>query len=519
MAALTYEDFKNRINIQDLLRDAGYIQNLRDGLRYPSYVKIGSDGRRVRGDKFIVTGNGLCCFRPDIHKNYNIISFIKEHPHFFSEYTPGINGDRLVNLVCNRLLNHPVEQRPSVDAERERLRKPFNMNDYERLDFLKENWESQKAFYPYFKSRGINLATQRAFATNFFIAIKKAENGKTYRNLAFPLRKPNDLETYVGLEERSRANNAEGKTAYKGMATGSNASEGMWIACPDGKALGEAKDVYWFESAFDAMAFYQINIGKGLPPLERSVFISTSGSPSIHQFKGMLAETPDANHHLCFDRDRAGHLFAINFALTKAGKTFTTNVTPKGKLVVVDTTDKYQRHELNLEPFEFDRIVRVLGIDTQIQRNDMTEYMDSLQDKDDILSGDEDLLPSDLRKAYGKVEVAYEEWHSAKHSRLVCKEDLEELASDAKSAHSTYVTAMKDAVKRYEAATKSGQVIYEPCEQEYKDRNDQLLDKRIIIEDDEANKVAENNVPVENSLEERNEDKEEEEERTCHFRR
>ncbi len=37
MAALTYEDFQNRINIQDLLIDAGYTQNLRDGLRYPSY--------------------------------------------------------------------------------------------------------------------------------------------------------------------------------------------------------------------------------------------------------------------------------------------------------------------------------------------------------------------------------------------------------------------------------------------------------------------------------------------------
>ena len=86
MAELNYEDFKRRINIQDLLADAGYSLNRRDGLRYPSYVKMGSDGRRVRGDKFIVTGNGLCCYQPPVQKNYNVISFIKEHPHFFSEY-------------------------------------------------------------------------------------------------------------------------------------------------------------------------------------------------------------------------------------------------------------------------------------------------------------------------------------------------------------------------------------------------------------------------------------------------
>lgn len=52
---LTYDDFLRRLDIQDVLIDAGYCQNRRDGLRYPSYVRIGSDGRRIRGDKFIVT--------------------------------------------------------------------------------------------------------------------------------------------------------------------------------------------------------------------------------------------------------------------------------------------------------------------------------------------------------------------------------------------------------------------------------------------------------------------------------
>ena len=59
---LTYNDFLQRLNIQELLVDAGYQLNKRDGLRYPSYVKVDSHGQRVRGDKFIVTGNGKCCF-------------------------------------------------------------------------------------------------------------------------------------------------------------------------------------------------------------------------------------------------------------------------------------------------------------------------------------------------------------------------------------------------------------------------------------------------------------------------
>ena len=48
---LTYDDFLQRLNIQDVLIDAGYHLNRRDGLRYPSYVRLESDGRRIRGDK------------------------------------------------------------------------------------------------------------------------------------------------------------------------------------------------------------------------------------------------------------------------------------------------------------------------------------------------------------------------------------------------------------------------------------------------------------------------------------
>ena len=163
MAELNYDDFKRRVNIQDLLIDAGYSLNRRDGLRYPSYVRMGSDGKRVRGDKFIVTANGLCCFQPPEQKNYNVISFIKEHPNLFADYTPGMNTDRLVNLVCNRLLNNPIMDRSYVNLGREHIQKPFNINDYERVDFRLNAFDSQKPFYPYFKTRGINLDTQKAF--------------------------------------------------------------------------------------------------------------------------------------------------------------------------------------------------------------------------------------------------------------------------------------------------------------------------------------------------------------------
>lgn len=106
---LTYDDFRERIDIQDVLRDAGYHINRRDGLRWPSYVRVDSDGRRVHGDKFIVTANGKGCFHPPEMKVYSVVSFIVNHPDLFQEYRPGMNPHHLVNLVCNRLLNQPID--------------------------------------------------------------------------------------------------------------------------------------------------------------------------------------------------------------------------------------------------------------------------------------------------------------------------------------------------------------------------------------------------------------------------
>ena len=58
---LTYNDFLQRLNIQELLVDAGYQLNKRDGLRYPSYVTVnlGQPWRKIEERvKEIVKGEG-----------------------------------------------------------------------------------------------------------------------------------------------------------------------------------------------------------------------------------------------------------------------------------------------------------------------------------------------------------------------------------------------------------------------------------------------------------------------------
>ena len=141
---LTYDDYKRRISIRDILKDAGYTFNKSDGMRYPTYSRKDSEGKNIKGDKFIITANGLCCFHPSEYKNYNIIGFIKAHPEMFSDYTPGMNLDLLVNKVCCRLLNEPtIQNRKSKQptTPQEVKRKEFNMYAYTTKTWKEDNFE------------------------------------------------------------------------------------------------------------------------------------------------------------------------------------------------------------------------------------------------------------------------------------------------------------------------------------------------------------------------------------------
>lgn len=413
MSELTYEDFKQRLTIQDLLLDAGYHMNRRDGLRYPSYVRLDSDGRRIRGDKFIVTGNNTCCFQPPTYKNFNIISFIKEHPDFFSDYTPGMSPDRLVNLVCNRLLNHPIDNREVMIFDPIKNAKPFRLDNYDLFRFDPEKWETQKKFYPFFVHRGIDLRTQAAFKDHFMLATK-VNDKLSYTNLSFPLHVPGKDEI-VGFEERGRMRKLA--ETYKGKAEGSNSSQGLWIANLSDVPLEKAERVLWFESAYDAMAYHQLNRKDGRD--QDAVYVSTGGHPTQKQFMGMLEAAPLATHYLCFDNDQAGKKFAINFAYSP---------TPEWKDYVNSMTDPLRKE-----------------------------------------SGDADLLPESIAPFYCKAENAEIEFYSSKSSGLVCKDELEEIKQEAISARHDFHQRIEEALPFRK------NIVIRTAPDGHKDWNDMLL--------------------------------------------
>ena len=396
MAKLTYDDFKQRLNIQEVLVDAGYTLNRRDGLRYPSYVRLDSTGRRIHGDKFIVTANGQCCFQPPTHKNYNIIGFIKEHPEMFSDYTPGMDKDRLVNLVCNRLLNNPIEDRETKIVTERQQQADFNLEDYTLHKFEGGDKNTHKPFYPYFKSRGLNLATQFAFRKDFFIAERQGTDGKVYRNLAFPMTIP-------------------GK--------GSNASEGLWLSSPEATKLQDAKRVFIFESAYDAMAFHQLLMGKdsnldaqAKKELSHGVFASTGGNPSSRQLEGLIQTAKDATFHVGFDMDYKDFNEELLANIARRDN-------PLAKENVKEELREY------VESF-------------RKHPDDIPSVKDVLHPNDSQI----DLLPKSLWQLYAHYETLYEDAYTMQHSRMVAPEDKEGIKAKAIEAGETFRKELADAL-------------------------------------------------------------------------
>jgi len=448
---LTYDDFLQRLNIQDVLIDAGYHLNKRDGLRYPSYVRLDNDGRRIRGDKFIVTQQGKCCFHAQEQKVYNIISFIKNYPHFFAEYHAGMSPDRLVNLVCNRLLNNPITEREARIVRPKRDVKPFDMADYDIHKFNPQNRAMQKRFYPYFKNRGIDLYTQYSFHRHFCLATKHRKDGLIYTNLAFPLTLPKDTEQVVGLEERGRPR-MDGSGSYKGKAEGSNSSEGLWIASPAQTALSAAKHIYWFESAYDAMAYYQLHQAEN-KGLRKAVFVSTGGSPTVAQMRGVLALTLPARQHICFDTDVAGMEFTKNLQkeLYRAVRS-TIEVTPERK-----------------------------------------PYLDTLSDGENLDGGEIEQLPKDLLLSHGKFEAAWEEAMSMRSSGLCHTDDIQ----DQVDVMNQHYKVFREGLREFLGLDKANDASFvrEQPNPPNKDWNEQLLSvqklKDFLDESQEREKINE----------------------------
>ena len=424
---LGFDDFQHRISMEDLLLSAGYQYDRKKSTRHsPVYAKVDGSGNRV-GDRVLVNPRFNTCCEPPVLQNYNVISFITSHPSLFKEYKEGMKPHLVVNEVCRNILNMPRPTRETEAIRREsQERERFDLKNYKIHQIDGKDFNTVKPFYPYFMSRGIDLKTQFAFHHDFFLTTQE-RNGRSFTNLSFPMRIPGkEQEGVVGLEERGLPR-MDGSSGYKGKAAGSNSSEGLWIANLGKKPLSESKHVYWFESGYDALAYYQLH--KGDANVKKGVFLSSGGNPTYRQFEGVLKEAKVAVHHLCFDEDLAGRQFVENF-----------------KQVASHLASK---------------------------RESIEEYRQSMKDESNPLSGYLDLLPDSLFGSYKKMEAAQERYASEGRSPLTAPEEREELKRISESATKQFMDKLNESLASDGADVK---VEREVPSEGFKDWNEELLD-------------------------------------------
>ena len=163
--------------------------------------------------------------------------------------------------MCIRDRHYPIPEQETRTGQPQRDTRPFDIADYNIQKFDPQDRGTQEKFAPYFEKRGIDLCTQQTFHRDFCLATRHSEDGQRRTCLAFPMTLPEDADKIVGFEKRGHAY-TDGNSSYDDMTEGNHSGEGVWIASPARTALSEAKHIYWFESASEAMAYYQLHQAK-----------------------------------------------------------------------------------------------------------------------------------------------------------------------------------------------------------------------------------------------------------------
>ena len=281
-----FKTLKDKVGIDDVAYSLGYRVNRKAGVgKYLEMVLL--DDRRLHVDTIVIRHPmdkpNQSYFRHNGRGGGDVINFIIENLGSFND--PGQTQWDKAGYVMSRFANEPVEE----TADGKYLEKmgykqePFDPSRYD-VQPLTEHLKN-----------GMNYMLPRGFSEETF---------KDY-NLAFPYRVAGHDEV-VGYEIR-------GYNKFKSKATGSNSTTAAWIVDMAAHENPMAvQNVYFAESAYDIMAFWQANRMK--LDRETSVFVSIGGTFSDLQISTIMKHYERANAVDCFDNDLPGRVYSLRMA-------------------------------------------------------------------------------------------------------------------------------------------------------------------------------------------------------------
>lgn len=318
-----FQEMKAKVGVTDVALALGYRIDRKAGVgRYVEMIKV-VDGQKQ--DTLIISNpnnkSAQTFFRRNGERGDAVKLIVENLSSFNAE--AGHNKWIAAGKVMARLANMPApNETDAVTIANAKISKVFNESRYRT-----ENFDLTAGAPKLMSQRGLSEETFRKFSP-FIHKLHDLENlsFKGY-NLGFPYTVPGS-EAPVGYEIR-------GAGGFKSKAAGTDSQHGLWIADFSGGSPAMVTNVFFFESAFDAMAFYQRNSLS--VDINRSAFVSVGGQLSDGQVQGVVNAYPAARMVDCFDNDIAGKIYGIKMGCIAAGIPATVTKSPSG--IAVQTHD------------------------------------------------------------------------------------------------------------------------------------------------------------------------------------
>ena len=306
---VNFKDLKAKVGVDDIAYYLGYRLDRSAGVgRYIEMVLPDTTGHK---DKLIIKNPkekaSQTYFRRNGAKGGDVVSLIRENLNSFHE--SGRNEWEIIGKVMARFANEPIPDYGDSQYLTKAGYSDSRVFDPKRYE-AKEIDSDLSEVMAFFAQRGINEETVAAFAP--FIKQIRDSCHTTYKqfNIGFPYTEA-DKDKVVGYEIR-------GFGSFKSKAAGTNSTTGAWIAdLSQGGEPVDIRNVYFAESAYDIMAFYQLNHLR--LDAAHSVFVSLGGTFSDGQVKGIMSHYPEAKAMDCFDNDLAGRIYGIRMAALLEG--------------------------------------------------------------------------------------------------------------------------------------------------------------------------------------------------------
>lgn len=320
----SFQYYREKITIMEVAYELGYRHDASKGKKTPSFVLY--DNNHHEMDRIYINhpnDNTKAIYwrrnpGPGRLSYGDVVQFIRENINSFSESAGARNEIDAVNKVCQRLSNSTVDMQVIMGRGQiyhGESNRTFNLDDFERE---KGNWKKAMRFL---SERGIDEHTAALFKDNFeLIRDTKADNKVSWKNLAFPYRRPGETDI-VGFEIR-------GFGKFKSKAEGSDSTRACWQAylgtkgaegLPSTVPAFEIEQIHIAESAYDVMSYVQLHQGR--LDLEHSLFVSVGGTFTNELMQRLFMAYPEATPVLHFDNDITGVMYDIRAAAIKAGKT------------------------------------------------------------------------------------------------------------------------------------------------------------------------------------------------------